>query len=176
MMPRLHVETNQKFSYLVAIREFGKLGNGKITWECRCICGKYVVVDTSTLHRGKKKSCGCMRNTGIAIARTTHGMYGRPTYVSWQNMWTRCSNPAYKQYKDYGGRGVTICERWKVFENFYEDMGIRPEGMSLDRIDVFGNYEPSNCKWSTRSEQNKNTRGAAALRILAHMQQARAKS
>ena len=78
-----------------------------------------------------------------------------------------------KQYHDYGGAGVTVCTRWHQFENFFADMGLRPDKMSLDRIDPFGNYELSNCKWSTRSEQAKNTRGAAALKILSKMQKAK---
>ena len=85
-------------------------------------------------------------------------------------MWTRCTNPAYKQYTDYGGSGITVCERWKSFENFLADMGYRPEEMSLDRINPFGNYEPSNCRWATRLEQNRNTKGRVAIELLLKLQ------
>lgn len=87
-----------------------------------------------------------------------HGMKGTPTYMSWMSMKSRCNNPNNVSYKNYGGRGITVCKRWYNFKNFYEDMGQKPNGLSLDRIDNDGNYEPSNCKWSTWVEQNNNKR------------------
>lgn len=87
-----------------------------------------------------------------------HGMTDTPTYRSWAAMLTRCTNDKLPQYKDYGGRGVTVCERWFDFCHFYADMGVRPDGKSLDRIDNDKGYSPDNCRWATRTEQNKNSR------------------
>lgn len=87
-----------------------------------------------------------------------HGMTDTPTYRSWATMLTRCYNPSVSSYCDYGGRGVEVCERWRTFANFFADMGVRPKGMSLDRKNNDGNYEPDNCRWATRAEQNNNSR------------------
>jgi hypothetical protein len=87
-----------------------------------------------------------------------HGMGDSPTYSSWSSMKQRCNNPSAARYRDYGGRGISYCERWELFDNFHADMGLRPWGKSLDRIDVNGNYEPANCRWATQSEQSKNQR------------------
>lgn len=89
-----------------------------------------------------------------------HGMHGTPTYRSWISMRQRCQNQRLRQYADYGGRGIRVCERWQVFENFYADMGERPEGCTLDRIDGNGNYEPGNCRWAPPKTQSRNWRNA----------------
>jgi hypothetical protein len=89
-----------------------------------------------------------------------HGMHKTPTYRSWADMLNRCENPRHKSYKDYGGRGIKVCNRWTWFLNFLNDMGIKPEGKSLDRIDNDGNYEPSNCRWATPKEQSHNRRNS----------------
>lgn len=97
-------------------------------------------------------------NSGSNNPNFRHGYAGTPTYVAWKGMRNRCTNQNEPQFADYGGRGITICERWGSFESFLADMGERPDGMMLDREDNDGNYEPANCRWTTRTEQNRNRR------------------
>lgn len=97
---------------------------------------------------------------------TTHGKSKTPEYHAWVNMKDRCLNPKHKQYKDYGGRGIQICERWLKLENFFKDMGERPSGLTLDRINNDGNYEPSNCKWATWKEQQNNRRPRLSRELM----------
>lgn len=163
MMPRIQLTIGQRFSNLVVLAESGKQADGKITWECICDCGAKTVANSSALQLGKKKSCGCRRGISAAARHYVHGLNGTPTYISWNAMLTRCTNQNAKTYATYGGAGVTVCERWRTFTNFYEDMKERPVGTSLDRINPFGNYEPGNCRWADRSTQAKNTRANASL-------------
>ena len=124
-------------------------------WGCTCSCGNTTVVYTSSLNSGKTKSCGCL----IREAITTHGMSRTPTYNSYRTMLERCTDERHPHYYRYGGRGITIYESWlKSPRNFLKDMGERPEGMTLDRIDNDGNYVPSNCRWVTVAEQAQNTK------------------
>lgn len=123
-------------------------------------CGKEKIVSATNLRTGRGASCVC--NISKVMQGNTnalkHGMVDSPTYTSWYAMWGRCNNPNDSRYEDYGGRGIQVCERWKRFQNFLEDMGFRPDGKTLDRKDVNGNYEPGNCRWSDSFEQAANKR------------------
>lgn len=130
----------------------GKCPRGNALFLCRCICGTEKKIRGENLRSKKAKGCGCV-SPGYR-----HGLTKTRTYSSWTHMKVRCLNPNGKGYYLYGGRGIEVCGRWSKFENFYADMGNCPEGKSLDRIDVNGNYEPYNCRWATPSEQTYNRR------------------
>ena len=136
----------------------------------RCDCGTVKIVVRYEL--GKKIfSCGCYGREIAGRRSRTHGQSGTSTYVIWATMKARCLNPADVNYSDYGGRGITVCERWMTFENFWADMGERPDGLQLDRIDNDGPYAPDNCRWTTRRVQALNRgRGKAhhdeAIRLI----------
>lgn len=128
-------------------------------WACQCVCGKIApAVCGGDLMSGRSRSCGCLCREQTRRANSTHNMSGTGVYYIWQGMLGRCRNVGHKSYKDYGGRGIEVCEHWLSFENFYQDMGDPPKGSSLDRVDNSKGYSPENCKWSTRKEQNNNTR------------------
>ena len=122
-------------------------------WVCTCSCGNTTTARTHHLLQGRKLSCGCLYKE--TRGHWTHGMSKMPVYEVWQAMIQRCTNPRNARYNDYGGRGITVCDHWLKFENFYEDMG-EPNGLTLDRIDNNGNYEKSNCRWTTYEVQNNN--------------------
>lgn len=146
----------QRFGRLVVVSFAGRR-LAKRTWNCVCDCGKRCVAHGYDLRHGKHKSCGCLHLESIRRhGHTKHGGSRTRTYSSWSAMISRCTDPAATHFERYGGRGIKICERWRTFENFLADLGERPEGKSLDRIDNDGNYEPGNCRWATNREQSLN--------------------
>jgi hypothetical protein len=137
-------------------------------WLCRCSCGNYLVVNTNNLTTKHTRSCGCLASEVVTRRNTTHGeakQRGRE-YRAWADMKSRCTNRNTKSWDDYGGRGIRICKRWfHSFEDFLVDMGRCPPGRSLDRRDVNGDYNASNCRWATAKEQARNTRRTRNLTL-----------
>lgn len=130
---------------------------GQLYWDCRCDCGGTTRVCAGALPAGEVQSCGCLLVDSAKRNFTKHGMSGTPTYQVWKSMLARCRNPNGHAYPGYGGRGIAVCDSWREsFENFFKDMGERPAGCSLDRVNNDGNYEPGNCRWATAFEQNNN--------------------
>ena len=111
-----------------------------------------------SLLSGNTRSCKCLLKEKVKERVTTHGFSSTPTYHVWEHMIQRCTNPKDKRFKAYGGRGITVCKRWHTFINFLEDMGEKPEHLSIERVNNNKGYSPDNCKWATRKEQNSNTR------------------
>lgn len=155
--------TGMQYGSLLVIKDAGRSPHqGEVLWECVCVCGATTSVRGQMLRSGGVKSCGCLRREVAAENSSTHGHTRNyrpsPTYRSWTSMLYRCEDPNYRQHEYYADRGIKVCDRWHRFENFLEDMGERPAGTSLDRVDNDGNYEPGNCRWATPKEQSMNRR------------------
>lgn len=146
------------YGQLTVLDELDQAGRSRRVL-CRCSCGVEKPFYLGNLRKGYTTSCGCHRRKVSGSRLTTHGAYGTPTHDAWRRMIHRCYNKSNRQFKDYGGRGISVCERWRAnYPAFLYDMGEIPEGMSLDRIDTDGNYELSNCRWATSKQQNRNRR------------------
>lgn len=156
----------QRFGRLTVVAFYGvvdRYGKKKRIWSCECDCGQKTNLATSQLTATYKKSCGCIRREQTIRNFTTHGHAGKgrqsTEYKIWSGMLKRCKNTNDIRYGDYGGRGITVCQRWADnFENFFQDMGPRPKKFTIERVKNNGNYEPNNCVWAPQSVQNKNQR------------------
>jgi hypothetical protein len=148
--------TEQRLSFLELTG--GKTSDGHALARYACQCGGETIVARTRVKNGYTRSCGCLAAENKPGLR--HGKRHSPEYSSWSAMRTRCNNPSSKDYPRWGGLGISVCDRWENFEAFLEDMGPRPAGTSIDRIDASKNYEPGNCRWATNQDQQRNRRGS----------------
>lgn len=147
--------TGERFNKLIVLSRAESSAGGKSRWNCLCDCGKKSVVQGVNLKASAVKSCGCLRLD--ADYGRTHGGYYTPEYSSWSSLRGRCNNKENPKYPRYGGRGITVCDRWNSFENFFLDMGVKPTPEhSIERLNNDGNYDPDNCIWATREVQSNN--------------------
>lgn len=161
MGPRIDL-VGRQFGRLTVLKYAGTLANRHATWLCRCSCGAERSVAGNNLQSGMSTSCGCFTRERASEANRTHGRSrnpeSAPEYRSWKHMRDRCRAPTNKDYRLYGARGIAVCERWGDFENFYADMGPRPKGLTLERLNNDHDYSPTNCRWMPPSVQNRNKR------------------
>lgn len=156
----------KKFGRLTVLEDVGRDKSKQVIWLCQCSCSddSTCEVRSSHLRSGHTQSCNCLQKERTIEAHKTHGHCTKfnpsPTYTAWHGVIQRCTNPNSKAYRYYGAKGITVCDRWLRFENFLEDMGSKPEGMTLDRINTYLGYYPENCRWATWEQQRHNRRAS----------------
>lgn len=157
---RIEDLTNKVFGKLTVVRLDEKRTNsGRIKWIVKCQCGNEKSTQAINLKSGDTTSCGCVHKEQLGARKFKHGGSSSSEYASWCSMLTRCRNPNIDCFIHYGGRGITVCERWLDFANFVKDMGKKPnKNFTLERVNTNGNYEPDNCRWASQAEQVRNTR------------------
>ncbi len=144
--------------------------SGKILWIAKCDCGGEKITQPSNLRCGDTQSCGCIKRELMVARNFIHGESRSPEFRSWAAMLSRCTNERLREYPQYGGRGIAVCDRWREFANFLTDMGRRPTAKhTLERLNVNGNYEPDNCSWATQAEQLRNMRRNIYVEINGQM-------
>lgn len=162
-MNKIPIVKGDRYGRLTVINEAVRHFSGLRSAHCKCNCGNELDVVIYDLRSGNTVSCGCYQKQATSektsAKNITHGMSNSPEFSAWTSMKGRCLNPSHAAYQNYGGRGISICSEWSAsFEAFYRDMGVRPEGASLDRKDNSGSYSKGNCRWATVLEQNNNQR------------------
>lgn len=161
--------TGQRFGRLVVEQRVANDKSGNVRWQCRCDCGEIRSVLRQPLITGASVSCGCYWREVCATRSRTHGASMTRAYKAWAGMIGRCTNPKNDKWARYGGRGITVCDRWRDYGAFLSDMGERPKGMTVDRWpDNDGNYELGNCRWATRFNKRATAATTSWLRFLAY--------
>lgn len=150
--------TGMRYGKLVVLRRAGTNDLKKVLWECACDCGNTTIVTSGSLATGNTASCGC----GVLEAITKHGGSGKSSYNTWRAMMRRCYKETDKDYKRYGAKGIRVCDQWHNYLQFEKDMGEPIGRETLDRIDPYGNYEPTNCRWASLPTQARNIRVPAS--------------
>lgn len=151
------IVVGKRFGRLIAVAKDGRSADGHITWLCKCDCGQSCTRQSNVLKRNGLASCGCAARD----VQVSHGMRGSREYASWRAAKDRCHNQNSKDFHRYGARGIVVCDAWREsFEAFFEHMGHRPEGTTLERVETNGNYEPGNCVWATPTDQARNRRNS----------------
>jgi hypothetical protein len=162
-MGRFRDLSGERFGRLLVLQKNGYNKHHQLYWLCECDCGNRKNVLGCVLSRGDTNSCGCLAKESIAKVNYRHGMTKTPIYGLWHAMIQRCYDKNSHAYSRYGGRGINVCDKWQTFEGFYEDMGDKPKGKSLERLDNNGDYSPENVVWANAKTQSNNKRNNVVL-------------
>lgn len=162
-MGRFRDLTGERFGRLLVLQRDGCNKHGQVKWYCECECGTRKHILGICLSRGETQSCGCLHRELVAQINLRHGMTKTPIYAIWHSMMQRCYDKNSQAFNRYGGRGINVCDKWQTFEGFYEDMGNKPDNLSMERKDVNGDYSPENVVWADAKTQANNRRSNVML-------------